>query len=216
MNALSRVAWPHAIPAVPGPDEAAAHARAKRLAAEAAPPAHAHPMQWDDPEDSVQTRHPKQVRGFKRGDPLGRLHARGIDVSKDHLIAANMLRCAWDAARLGYTGGNPLSEYVSGSPGPAFGPSAGAVERAVQEREVQRVLRFVGPTVTPLLLYVVIGNNDVAAWCAAEAKRTGQVRPCAKKELGRLRGVLDRLVEYFGVDAARDRAKGARRELGRS
>lgn len=196
----------------------ASAARDARLAGEVHLPAHADESRWDDPDDQVNTRSPKQVRGYRRGDALGNLHRRGTDVTRDHMEAAHLFRVDWDIAALGLSGADPLAERVSGSAaGPALGPPAAAVVRAEKQREVSRVIRFVGPAAVPILLAVVVENHDVATWCRTldAAAPPNTPKRDAKKELGKLLALLARLAEYYGIDEARDRAKQARAELER-
>ena len=183
---------------LPTVDEKAKWARDLRLASEKLPPRHADVSSWPDPDDTLRTRSPKQVKGHRRGDVLGRLHRRGEDVTRDHLEAALSFRCDWDVAQLGYSPGDLLQEWVGGSAGPSAGPSLAARTRAAKEREVRRVLAAVGPSATPLLLWVAVGNRDLASWCADQAAQHGR-KPDPKKVLGRLLATLDRLVDFYGV-----------------
>lgn len=185
---------------------AAYQARLMRLAAEAAPPAKADGSVWDDPEDRLTTRQPKQIKGHRRGDVLGRLHRRGSSyVTREHVLAGQQFATAWDLAHIGPSHGAALAERVGGGmAGPRAGPGLEATQRAAAERDVARTLRAIGPAAVPLLIWTVIDSRDVAAWCAARIDpRTGK-KPCAKVQMGRLLGVLDRLAEALGL--AQDRS----------
>lgn len=161
-----------------------------------APPPHADPALWRDPEDTERpTRH---VRGFRRGDVLGWLRRRGNrEISKAHILAAREFRHHWDVARYGLTPGG-VSAFAHVTAGPRGGPPAADIEREVCKREVARVRRAVGDTAWPLLLWVVVLDRDVRAWCDNSAARLG-ARPDERKAFGRLLAVLDRLAEHFGT-----------------
>lgn len=172
--------------------------------------------QWPDPADTPNTRSPKVVRGRARGAVLRRLHARGDDITRDHLEASIRFACAWDAARFGFTAPGGAADGGGGGFGPRLEPPKHAQQREAQARDVRRVLAFVGPAAEPLLIGVVIEDLDIAAWCDREAtRRPDGRRPDPKKALGRLSAILDRLAEYYGIDERRDRAKAARASLAR-
>lgn len=176
-------------------------------------PVNADESVWNDPADLVNTRSPKQVRGHRRGDVVGHMLRRGTDVTRDHVEAAHRFRVDWDIAHIGRSGASALAEKVGGiMPAPKTGPGAVAIEQAVKQREVLRVLRFVGDAGVPILLAVVIRNLDINGWCATELERT-QRKPDRKKEFGKLLMVLSRLCEFYGIDSRRDAANQARKEL---
>ena len=122
-----------------------------------------------------------------------------MDVTKDHVIAAQMFRCDWDIAEFGLTDAGGLAGGGSGQPaGPRTGPKPSAVARLRSSREVGRVLRMVGEDAVPLFLWVVVSNADIPAWCSHQAERTGR-KPDPKKEFGRLIATLDRLRARLGL-----------------
>lgn len=214
---LAAIAEPLAVPVPVRPldtvDARAKQARDKRLASEQAPPARTGAKTaWDDPEDAVNTRSPKQVRGYRRDDVLGHMANVGCDVTRDHLIAARMFRVDWDIAKIGLSGSDPIQDRVGGSlPGPVTGPTRNQAKRAQTERNVARCLRVMGAAAVPLLLHVVIQNGDIASWCRLNAER----KPNRAKEMGWLLGILTRLAEFYGVNSSRERLKEARRDLSR-
>lgn len=172
--------------------------RDPRDAAPTHAPAHADPATWNDPNDTLRTRRPREVRGYRRGDLLALLQRRGNrEISTRHVEAARLFRVEWDVARYGLTGtGQGTGIFVR--PSPRSGPTAADHRRELAKREVDRVLLAVGTSAVPLLLWVVILNRDVKSWCDEEAKRLGEtLRPDPKKVFGRLLAVLDRLAEHF-------------------
>ena len=96
-----------------------------------------------------------------------------------------------------------------------MGPSKLASKRASCERDVNRLLRFVGPAATGLLLAILVENIDPTNWCNQEAERTGDKRKDSKKETGRFIEIMNRVAEFYGVDSARDKLKSARSEMER-
>ena len=197
-------------PITPGPtvDDLARIAKGARIASEQAVPPKSDLATWDDPEDLMRTRSPKQVKGRRRGDVLGRSQRRGTDVTRDHVEAAHRFRLDWDVAHIGLSGGNPLQEKVGGSAaGPSSGPTKLATRRAAAEREVSRVLKRLGPAASARMLFVVVENRDIAAWCCMFRDHHGVKKPDPKLELGRLLAALDQLAENYGVNSERDRVK---------
>ena len=186
------------------------------MASEAALPPKSDAATWDDPEDAVQTRTPKQVKGRRRGDVLGRSYRRGTSVTRDHVEAAHRFRLDWDVAHIGLSGGNPLQEKVGGAgPGPSSGPTKLATRRAMAEREVQRVLKRLGPAASARLIWVVIENKEIPAWCSMFREHYGVKKPDTKQEFGRMLAGLDQLAEHYGVDTNSDRLRAARASLER-
>ena len=203
-------------PRQPSVDDRAAAMRARRLASDAAPPAKADEARWDDPEDKVNTRSPKQVRGYRRADGIATLAKKCPDVTRDHVEAARMFRVDWDIAQLGLSGSNAYAERMGVvAAGPTLGPSAAATRRSAKEREVRKVLSVIGLGAAPLLLWVVVQGRDVNAWCADQAMRHAGRKPDRKKVLGGLLATLTRLAEIYGVDERRERLREARRFLDR-
>ena len=205
-------------PITPGPtvDDLARIAKGARIASEQAVPPKTDVSAWVDPEGAINTRSPKTVRGRRRNNAIWRLHARGSDITADHLEAGLRFQLDWDAARLGYTSGNPLQEKVGcTSAGPVTGPSKLATKRQVAAREVNRLLRFIGPAAVGLTVAVLIDNLDIASWCNREAARTGKKKRDSKKETGRLLAIMDSIANFYSIDSARDRVKETRAEVGR-
>ena len=204
---------PRPVPAIaprPTADDLSRTARDARIASEQATPPRSDPATWDDPLDALATKSPKQVKGRRRGDVLGRYSRRGTNVTRDHVEAAHRFRLDWDVARIGLSGGNPLADKVGGAkPGPCLGPTKLAARRASAEREVARILRRLGPAASARMLFVVVENRDIAAWCCMFRDHYGVKKPDPKLELGRLLAALDQVAESYGVDSARDRAKAA-------
>ena len=105
-----------------------------------------------------------------------------------------------------FTGMNPLADKVGGTkPGPVLGPTKLATRRAAAEREVQRVLRRFGPAASARLLWVIVENKEISAWCCMFSEHHGVKKPDAKLEFGRLLAGLDQLAEHYGVNSERDR-----------
>lgn len=206
---------PREYPAVtvtaPGLSERHAQAEAAKAARPPVPPVAAEDSRWDDPEDRVNTRSPKQVRGFRRGDAVGRMHRRGTDITRDHVEAANRFRADWDNATIGLSGEPQTERVSSGSPMPRTGPRAVDVAQLAARREVSRVQALIGIDGWPLLSWVVLDNGDIAGWVRANAARCRDLDP--KKEFGRLLFMLGRLAEFYGIDSRRDELRRARREL---
>jgi hypothetical protein len=159
-------------------------------------PPHADVALWPDPEDSE--RPPRHVRGYRRGDVLGWLRRRGNqEISRAHILAAREFRHHFDVARYGLSGsGRDVSVRIQ--PAPRTSPLRSDVLRQASLREVGRVYGAVGEAAWPLLLWVVVLDRDVRAWCDDAAMRVG-VRPDERKAFGRLLAVLDRLAEHFGT-----------------
>ena len=191
-------------PVATTPEARSATARARRLAAEAASPPKADLSVWDDPDDRVNTRTPKQVRGHRRGDILGRMHRKNSDVTRDHVEAAHAFRVEYDIARIGLSSGDALAERVGGNAGPSSGPTARATVRASKQRSVSAALACVGEEAVPLLLWVLIANRDVPSWCGF-CQGESRKRPAVIQELNKLLATLSRLVIFYGIDGTRDR-----------
>lgn len=197
-------------------EERARTAREKRLVSEQDIPAKADPSAWSDPSDTVNTRSPRQIKGHRRGDWLGKQYRRqNTDITRDHVEAASRFRCDWDVAQFGLSAGDVLARgFVGGGFGPSAGPTAAASARAVADREVRRVLAAIGPTAAPLLIWTVCENRDVRSFCMAQSELLGEKQD-EKKAFGRLLGVLDRLAEHYGINERRDRVKASRYDLER-
>jgi hypothetical protein len=190
---------------------AARRAKGIRLAAEAAPPFRADESRWDDPEDAVQTRTPKQVKGHRRGDQVGRLYRTNGDVTRDMLLGANAFRCQYDIALYGLTDGDPLADRVGGStPGPVVGPRRTETERAAAERDIIRLFRLLGRQQTEMLVHVVANDGTIPQWARDHAPEGKSNSDRDKRALGFLCAVLARVAEYYGLDERRDRAEGRR------
>lgn len=202
-------AEPKAVPAIaplPSLDQKAQWAKALRLASEQAAPLKADKSEWADPVDNLRQKTPPTVRGYKRGDALGRMARKpGTEITREHVAAAHTFKVAHDIATLGLTGGDPLTEKTSGSAGPRQGHTVAATKRAAKEREVAKVAALLGPSALPLLAHVVLHNRDVAAWCRDQEAKSGR-KPNPTIVMGRLAGVLDRLSEVLhatgGYEAA--------------
>lgn len=213
---LAPLDFPSVDTSAPGVAQRHARVEADKARQPPRPPVNADESRWDDPEDAVRTRSPKQVRGFRRGDVLGTMHRRGTDVTRDHLDAAQRFRHDWDVARVGLSGSDPMAERVGGSAaGPVLGPKAHEVARLSAQREVDRVMATIGAEGWPLLHWVVVLNGDVAAWVRANAAAPWphDRKLDSKKEFGKLLHMLSRLAEHYGIDSRRDELKRIRKEL---
>ena len=200
----------------PSVDERSITARTARIASEDATPPKSEASVWDDPFGTANTKVPKQIKGRRRGDVLGRYSRRGTNVTRDHVEAAHRFRLDWDVAHIGLSGMNPLADKVGGTkPGPVLGPTKLATRRAAAEREVQRVLRRFGPAASARLLWVIVENKEISAWCCMFSEHHGVKKPDPKLEFGRLLAGLDQLAEHYGVNEARDKAKEARAAMER-
>lgn len=185
-------------------DTRAKQARDRRIASEQAPPAKAGMSVWDDPSDTLQTKTPRQVRAYRRGDVLGHMARTGCDIDKDMLIASRMFQVDVDVARIGFSPSGNLSDRVGASPpGPSLGPSKNCVARAAKEREVRRVLNCLGAAAAEMVVFVAIHNRDIAAWCRLQPGE----RLNRTKEMGKLLAAFRHLAEIYGVNSERDRVK---------
>jgi hypothetical protein len=192
---------------------AARRAKALRLAAEAATPLHADEARWDDSEDAVHTRTPKQVRGYRRGDQVGRLHRKNGDIiTRDMVFGANAFRCQWDIVVYGLTNGDPLADRVGGStPGPVLGPRRTETKRAAAERDIVRLLGQLGREQSEMLIHIVANDGTVPEWARAHAPSGKSNSDRDKLALGFLRAVLARVAQYYGFDERRDRVEEVKR-----
>lgn len=215
-----RLEFPDVRTEAAGVAQRAAKAERRRLSTPLPPPSHADESRWSDPEDTVNTRAPKQVRGYRRGDVLAsmRRNGRGSDVTPDHVEAANRFRADWDIATVGLSGMDPmLTGGLGGGFGPVAGPKARDVDQLRAQREVSRVQSAIGAGAWPLLHWVVVQNRDVSAWVRAHADKA---LPLAmqrdlrrEREMGKLLAALTRLAEHYGVDSREQRLKEMRRDM---
>lgn len=193
-----------AVTPLPSADHLSRQARERRIASEQATPAKAQASVWDDPADSVQTKTPRQTRGYRRQDVLGHMARSGCDVTKDMLIASRMFQVDVDVSRLGFSSGGDLADRVGCSPpGPSLGPSKACEARAAKQREVARVIKCLGQAAAKMVVFVSIHNYDIAAWCRLHSGNKLERR----KEMGKMLGAFQHLSEIYGVDSERDRIR---------
>lgn len=152
--------------------------------------------EWWDPEDTNRTtRHKKVVRGKRRVDPVERLSAHNSSVTREHILAADLYRQAYERQACALRGWHLENFGGGGGFGPSAGPSDERLAASMQWGNVQEfVKRRAGATGIRALNHVVLERNSVLSWAEGEGlNKRGQA---AKRFVE----VLDGLVEYFEAD----------------
>jgi hypothetical protein len=147
--------------------------------------------EWRDPtDDNPNARTPKTVKAYRRVDVLATLYKRGGLVTLEHRAGAERYRTAYEVGHEGAVGGG------SGGRGErvqeCYQPGGPTMARLDQLSVYRAATQAVGPTLSGVLMHVVLLNSDVTGW----AEWRGVRREVA---MGFLIAALDRLCEHFGV-----------------
>ena len=159
---------------------------------------------WADPDDDrPNQRQARRVKGWRTFDPLRRMHAAyGSHVTAEQIVAADLLRQAFDLASMGLSQ-MPiwLSEGVNliTHRQPSFGPPASALAQTHACRVFDRAMKgFVLPDEQRMIGAIILSNIDMPMWCRMKQERLDlDVMPNAGIEVGRLLAILERLTEHF-------------------
>jgi hypothetical protein len=165
---------------------------------------------WRDPTDTTPTaaRQARTIRGFRAYDPLRRIRARHGDrsqITEEHVVAADRLRRAYDQGRLGglpgpsWLGGIQHGEHKFQSP--RSGPTAQAMAMWRADREFRRAWAMFDDLGRAMLYTIVLKNLSVTYWTRSRRLHE-QTTP--QREMARLVGSLNRLVEHFDTEVRED------------
>jgi hypothetical protein len=180
------------------PSDPAGPARVRQLARDGA--ARVVPARWRDPDDLKPnaSRQQRLVTGYRTFCPLRRMSGgNNSQITERHIAAADHLRTMFDIAGLGLTPVVDLSGTYAYCR-PRLGPNQAALGQARAESECRIALARFTTDQNELMIFVVLGNKSLYAWCAHEAARRGLVKSLdAKIEMGRLLAILDILVDHF-------------------
>lgn len=184
------------------PEGAVVHPRVRATPTDAQGPARVRQLQqgrgavmrasWRDPDDlRPNARRAREITGWRTFCPLRRMAlARGSQIDEQHIVAADLFRLTYDRATIGESG-TTMMPIGSGIAGPRSGPAAGALAGVAAARDVQRVKRRFPETQWLMLVFVVLQNRTLAAWCGLLQDTNPQV------EMGRLLSALEMLVEHY-------------------
>jgi len=155
---------------------------------------------WRDPADVVPnaSRQPRRITGYRTFCPLRRIAAApGSRITETHIVAADQFRASWDLARYGRTSSD--GGAVGSGFSPSSGPSARCVDQAAAALAVKRALAQFPPAQVPMLVFVLIDNRPMQAWCQAVSKARGYAAN-PQVEMGRLLTLLDLLAWILDVE----------------
>jgi hypothetical protein len=160
--------------------------------------------EWGDPDDLRPTaaKVARTITGHRAYDPLRWSRARHgarSSFTEEHIMAADLLRAAWDGARLGFSGLKDWRPVTAVTYRPSTGPGAPALRQLRARQTFDRAWRLFRDHDRALLLAVVLGNMSLAK--AADRLRVS--KPWATHALVL---VLDRLCEHFEIGEPRRRA----------
>jgi hypothetical protein len=159
---------------------------------------------WVDPDDTTPgaAKTARQIHGHRRFDPLRwclHRHRERSSFSEEHIMAADLLRAAWDGSRLGFVGLKTWMPVQSAVYRPSTGPAGPALRQLRARQTFDGAWRLCCGHDRALLLAVVLGNMSLGK--AADRLRVS--KPWATQALVL---VLDRLCEHFEISEPRRRA----------
>jgi hypothetical protein len=159
---------------------------------------------WRDPDDLTPSarKTPREVAGHRTFCPLRwclKRHGSHSSIGPDHICAADILRNHVDLAVIGRGGvwwpeGLMLGMASQHRTAPT-GPTVLARGNLKSLYAAKRAMALYLPPERHLMTFVVLLNNAVARWVAAQV-RAGY-KTDAHLEQARLVGCLDRLVEHY-------------------
>jgi hypothetical protein len=162
--------------------------------------------EWRDPDDTNPNhRQARTISGYRTFCPLRRmLKASGTQITEHHIMAADKLRIAVDAATIGFSAERDLSLSVTALMfGPLLGPSRNASLQAQAWNTARRALGIFTVEQRKMLTHVVLQNRTIQSW----AQSHDPVRN-AQTEMGKLLAVLEILTLYFETEIDDDIRRG--------
>lgn len=162
---------------------------------------------WRDPADVTPNAayKPREVKHWKVACSLTRMARKpGAHITREHIIAADLLREAFDGASVGYTTPRDLGEIMTGLPGPRSGPSEAAKKQVDACKMVIAALRPYSRPQIALLDAILIDNRMVQSWCEYLDIVDPGVWHDPKYYTGMLIACLDILVHHFEDQIERD------------
>jgi hypothetical protein len=162
--------------------------------------------EWRDPDDTNPNhRQARQINGYRTFCPLRRMfRLTGTQITERHILAADKLRTAIDAATIGFSAERDLSLSVTAIMfGPLLGPSRNALLQAQAWRTARRALGIFTDEQRRMLTHVLLENRTIQSWAQSyEPPRNQQV------EMGKLLAIVEILTLHFEAEIDEDIKRG--------